>query len=618
MPGQYKELLSICDAIDEIVYVSDPVTYEMLYINRVLREELGDVKGRKCFQAFQGLEEPCPFCTNPEIFGVNEGKTHVWEFQNRRNGRWYHCVDRAFEWPDGRKVRSEMAIDITERKRMEASLRESEATARALLNMEVVSVLLLDRDEVCIDANETLAKRFDMTVAEIRGKSHRDFLPPEVAARRHVYFMEALRTKRLVRFEDERQGRWLDISYSPVLDEQGEVIKVAVMAFDITDRVFMERRLRQAHKMEAMGSLAAGVAHDFNNLLTTVMGGVQAAMHRLDSSHAAQASLRNAQQACQRGAELVRQILTFGQPADEPEIPVRLQSVLESGLALQQQTMPASINVTCHIDASCGPIMASDIQLYQLVSNLIANARQAMANKGGTLTIRLEEVSVSKGQGVNETMALSSGQYARLIVADTGIGMDQATTERIFEPFFSTKGGGLGLAICQKIVSYLGGAIGVTSSPDRGTSFEVLLPVVEAAVETTEDEAVAPSLPKRSCRILFVDDERINLQTWRIALRQEGFTVAIADSGQEALDLFRADPDGFDVVITDQRMPDMKGSDLARELCALRPGIPIILASGWNDIRSQEEVRAVGIKKVVNKPHSLEDLLAAIAQVTSG
>ncbi|MEW6218124.1 MAG: response regulator [Thermodesulfobacteriota bacterium] len=414
-----------------------------------------------------------------------------------------------------------------------------------------------------------------------------------------------------------RGRRWMEVRYLPYRQENGTVAGVVVNCRDITDRLALEQRLRQDEKMRALGTLAAGIAHDFNNILNQILGGAQLA--RLSEAGVAEeggaAGLDAVGQACRRGADLVRQILTYSRPGEEEKAVLFLQPLLKEALDLGTASWPTVIRVERQIDPACPPIEANASQILQVVHNLLVNAGQAMAEGGGVLTVRLEESGAPAGTPEGG-VELPAGRYLHLTVADTGHGMDAKTVARIFDPFFTTKavgqGSGLGLAISQAIVQEAGGAIVVTTAPGAGAVFEVFWPLAAAAPTVTSASSGVPASPAVPCRLLYVDDEELARSAWCTALGMVGFQVTACASAEAALAAFQADPEAFDLVITDQRMPGMSGLMLARELTRRRPALPVVLATGWNDAADAGALTAAGIRSVLQKPHELPEILAAI------
>jgi nitrogen-specific signal transduction histidine kinase/ActR/RegA family two-component response regulator len=384
---------------------------------------------------------------------------------------------------------------------------------------------------------------------------------------------------------------------------------------DITERTRLETQLRQTHKMQAMGTLAGGIAHDFNNILTAILGYTELAMQEVGQDQAVERHLRGVLTAGHRAKDLVQQILTFSRQTELKHTPIRLHLLIKEALGLLRAALPSTIAIQQVIAPYSGAVLADPTQIHQVLLNLCTNAAQAMHETGGVIEVRLEPIDVM----IDRTLVcadLKAGPYVRLTVRDTGPGMAPEITERIFEPFFTTKdvgeGTGMGLAVVHGIVTSHGGAITVESAPGQGATFAVYLPRV-AEPSTSMVHAEEP-LPGGTERLLLVDDEEMLVHLGQEALTHLGYNVATCTSSLEALEVFRAAPQSFDLVITDYTMPTMTGEVLAQELRRIRPGIPIILCTGFSDTMTAERAQALGIDTLVLKPWRVHDLSLAIRQ----
>ena len=381
------------------------------------------------------------------------------------------------------------------------------------------------------------------------------------------------------------------------------------------DRLLHE--LRQSQKMEAIGTLAGGIAHDFNNILYAILGYAELTLSELPPDGRARANVQEILRGGKRAAELVSQLLVFSRTMEEEKKPLALQFVLKETLKLLRGTIPASVEIREKIDIQCRPILADIAQIHQIIINLCTNAYHAMQKQGGLLSISLDETVLDLSNAA-EHPGLATGDYVKLSVQDTGCGMDSRTLKRIFTPGFTTKGElggtGLGLATVQGIVRGLGGAITVQSEPGFGTTFELLFPVHTGNDDEGAQEAdAARELPPLKARILFVDDELAIANMATKMLEKMGCTVKAYTSSIAALQAFAAEPERYDLVISDQAMPELTGYDLARKLLAIRPGLPVILITGFSASLSEEEVRRAGISAFLLKPLSQESLAEAIA-----
>ncbi|MBS3808799.1 MAG: response regulator [Desulfobacterales bacterium] len=402
--------------------------------------------------------------------------------------------------------------------------------------------------------------------------------------------------------------------------KEGRVVRVYGNIMDITKQKKYEERLRQAQKMEAVGTLAGGIAHDFNNILNAIIG--YAELIRLEATGKAGDYTEEVLQAGRRAAGLVRQILTFSRQAEQEYQRLYIQFVLKEALKLLRPTLPATIEINQNIDEDCPEILADPTQVHQVIMNLCTNAYQAMGDKGGRLEITLEQLTLAAGD-LSLAREMAPGSYVVLTVSDTGCGMDRQTWEKIFEPYFSTKknqgGTGLGLAVVHGIVTDCGGSISVYSEPGRGTTFKVYLPAVGGGeTPQAEDLQVAENIPEGTERLLIVDDEKAQVDMERIMLESLGYLVTGVVSSIEALAVFSAQPEDYDLLITDLAMPELDGIELSRKVLGRRPDLPVILISGFGDAPKIEEARAAGIREYLRKPVAKMQLARAVRKVLDG
>jgi signal transduction histidine kinase len=387
----------------------------------------------------------------------------------------------------------------------------------------------------------------------------------------------------------------------------------------ISERKRLEAQLRQAQKMEAIGTLAGGIAHDFNNILTAILGYTELALDDIRQDSHAWSYLREVRKAGLRAKTLVQQILTFSRRTEQPRIPVQLPVLIEEALALLRASLPSTIEIRQAIPQDVGPVLADPTQLHQVLLNLCANAAHAMRETGGCLEVRLEAVAID-GQVIAQHPELQPGPYVCITVTDTGHGMTPEVMERIFEPFFTTKapgeGTGMGLALVHGIITNHGGTVLVASVVDQGTTFTVYLPC--------SPDLDRPRHPRRALSLLVpllaqsvcsFDDEAALVHLGEAILRRLGYEVVVCTSSTEALEVFRAAPQRFDLVITDQTMPHMTGERLAQALRRLQPDIPIILCTGFSHGMHAERAQELGIDAFLMKPLAMQELAQTIQQV---
>ena len=402
---------------------------------------------------------------------------------------------------------------------------------------------------------------------------------------------------------------------SPVRNTNGKITHFVAVKRDITHEVELEAQLRQAQKMEAIGTLAGGIAHDFNNILGAILGFTDMALLHCDPGSPLHENLTHIRKGGKRAADLVQQILTFSRMTTAEKEPVPVVPLVRESLKLLRASLPATIEIEQELDAAGMNVLANPVKIQQVVMNLCTNAFHAMRDKGGLLTVTLSPVPAAE---CRRMLTSVKGDCVRLAVSDTGVGIDPETLERIFDPFFTTKGPGegtgLGLSVVHGIVRDLGGTITVSSDPGEGTTFTVILPAVRKDLSPVLANLNEP-LPGGTEHILIVDDEADILETCKMMLQHLGYAVTLSSQPLEVVTLVREQRELFDLVITDQTMPRMTGSDLIGELLAIRPDLPIILCTGFSDKVNEEVARRAGARRLLMKPVELRKLARAIREV---
>jgi|GEM_PF-1754011 len=391
---------------------------------------------------------------------------------------------------------------------------------------------------------------------------------------------------------------------------------------EVAEREKMERQMIQAHKTEAIGTMAGGIAHDFNNILAAVIGYAELAQDDIPDSSPAVHHIEEILSAGRRAKNLVRHILSFSRVSDQSNshIPINLSFIVKEVLEFQRAIIPTTIEIQSDIDLNCGQISGEPAKIHQLLMNLCTNASCAMEKHGGTLGIELHQTELSLNDLPSEPN-LDAGRYIRLSVSDTGPGMTSEVIDRIFDPYFTTKetgkGSGMGLAVVLGIVKNHGGFMKVESTPDNGSTFNVFFPkVIEAIVPETDDNT--EDMPTGSEKILFIDDEAMLADVGRSTLERLGYVVTSITDSAQALALLQSNPSLFDLVITDQTMPNICGTELAKQLLEIRPDLPIILCTGYSSVVNKEEAQKVGIRGFALKPVDKKILARLIRQVLKG
>ena len=408
-----------------------------------------------------------------------------------------------------------------------------------------------------------------------------------------------------------------DATISPVRDASGKTVNYVAVKRDITQEIKLEEQLRQSQKMEALGTLAGGIAHDFNNILSPIIGYTEMLMLDVSENSTTRKRLNTILDGTMRAKDLVQQILTFSRQQNQDLKPLMIQLVIKEVLKLLKAAMPATIDIVQHIDKECGPVMADYTQTHQVMMNLCTNAYHAMEETGGKLEVDLAEIEL-KPDDIPTKPDIKPGKYALVTISDTGCGMEDNVVARIFEPYFTTKeqgkGTGLGLSVVHGIIKGYGGEITVHSEPMKGTAFNVYFPLVNTPQKMAK--TVASELTKGNGeRILLVDDEESIVSVGKEVLEHLGYHVASFTNSMEALKMFRAQPDNFDVIITDKTMPGMTGNRLAAEVIKIREDIPIILCSGFSSKISRQELNDLGIKANLMKPVTMSQFAKAVREV---
>ncbi len=527
----------------------------------------------------------------------------------------------------GRIVRSiGMIHDVTERQRAE-SLRQALAEHERLrlgaaVDQASDAVIMADLDGKIRYVNaafETINRcRKDAAV----GRSYFDFIAgtPRADEIRDAVGRGEAWHGHLARSRPGERPVELEVTLSSVKDPSGALLGVLITERDVTQEVILHERVRQAQKMEALGTLAGGITHDFNNILGAIIINTELALLDTDDNCPAKQSLPLVLKAAERGKELVKQIVTFSRQREWERKPLLIAPIIKEGLKLIRATLPGTVSVHESISAETATVKADASQVHQVFSNLCQNAALAMRDRPGRLKVNLDAVKVDAAVAARHP-DLKPGPYVRLTVEDSGCGMSREVLERAFEPFFTTRspgeGSGLGLSVVHGIVKSYGGAVTVYSEVGKGSVFNVFLPRLPERAYA-EETAAAPKTESGNERILLVEDDATQLQSMARMLERLGYRVTARSGGRAALTAFRKDPDAFDLVITDQTMPRMTGIELAKALEKVRPDIPVILNTGFSEKVDGETVGRDGIRAFVMKPFTVQEISELIRKVLKG
>ncbi len=521
------------------------------------------------------------------------------------------------------------AEERRQRRQTEEALQESEARYRVLVEQSLAGIYIIQ---------EGRFRYVNPKFAEIFG-----YTPDEIITtvrQGHDLFAEENRAWVQARLLAREQGEVESDSYAfRGQRKDGTLIEVEIhgstmtlggkpavigILLDITERTQMEEarqhleeQLRQSQKMEALGTLAGGVAHEFNNILAGMLGYTDLTQDAVPQDSVAWNYLQEVLTAGRRAKDLVQQILAFSHRSEIRREPLPFHRIIHEALTLLRVSLPTTIAFQTHVEQDVGTVLADRTQMHQIIINLCTNADHAMRETGGILEVRLDTVEVDEARATRHP-GLHPGPHVRFTVQDTGPGIAPKVLERIFDPFFTTKGvgegTGMGLAIVHGIVTSHGGAVTVESTVGAGTTFTIYLP---QWAETAAGETVQPEedlLQGTGC-ILFVDDEVMLANLGHTVLEQLGYEVVSCTSSLEAFEAFRGNPQRFDLVITDQTMPQLTGEQLATALRRMRPDIPIIVCTGFSHVINAEKAQALGIDAFCMKPLRIRELAVTIQQV---
>lgn len=402
---------------------------------------------------------------------------------------------------------------------------------------------------------------------------------------------------------------------SPVRDSSGEVVNFVSVSRDVTQEVALQAQLQQTQKMQAIGTLAGGIAHDFNNILAAVIGYTEIAIADVEKGGLLHDNLKEVLKAGERAKDLVNQILTFSRQSEQDLKPIKVELIVKEVLKLIRASLPATIAIDQDLKSNAA-VLGDYTKIHQVLMNLCTNAAHAMRKKGGVLSVSLADVELDADYAAKH-FDIKPGLYLKLSVRDTGQGISSDLLGQIFDPFFTTKqqgeGTGMGLSVAHGIVKSHGGTISVYSEPGEGSIFNVYLPAIESSSEQKAREE--KPVPTGTERILFVDDEQALVKMGKQLLEFLGYKVTTSTSSIEALELFKVQPDKFDLVITDLTMPNMTGDELAQKLMAIRPDIPVILCTGFSTKMTAEKTKKMGIRAFVLKPVIKQDIAETIRTV---
>ncbi len=611
---------AMVDAFDGQMYICSQ-DYRLEFMNQKILAHTGrNAVGEICYKALHGLGAACPWCVNDRVF---RGEVVEREFQYPNNGRWYFAVSTPIYNADGTVSKQAMIHDITERKNFEQILMDREEMFRtmsgqfnALLDAIPDSITLLSPDYQILWANRAAGKKIGREPRDLEGKYCYDLwfnrpMPCEECPARESFLTGEAYEKHVTK--DDRK---LDVRTVPVMGANG-VVNVIRVGRDVTEQVKLEDQLRQAQKLDSVGTLAGGIAHDFNNILSAIIGYGQITLMKMGEENPHRANIEQMLTAADRAAYLTQGLLAFSRKQLSNRKQVDLNHVISRTGTFLRRIIREDIEFRTQLHTDAVSVMADANQIEQVLMNLATNARDAMP-KGGVLAvttaqIRLDE-EFSRRHGYGQ-----AGMYALMTISDSGVGMDEETRLRIFEPFFTTKdvgkGTGLGLAVIYGIIKQHDGFINVYSEPGEGTTFRIYLPLVatDTTAEADIEETVMPAGGSET--ILLAEDDEMVRKLTQAVLEDFGYRVIVAVDGEDAVGKFMEHKDRIHLLLSDLIMPKKNGREVYDRIREVRPDIRVIFASGYSPDIVRDKASLGSGATIVYKPISPMDLLKQVRKV---
>jgi PAS domain S-box-containing protein len=507
--------------------------------------------------------------------------------------------------------------DITERKQKEKEI------ARLALAIEQIDegLVLTDQEGIIQYVNDSFEKLISISRDKLIGQPLKMVKRKSVFEETDINILSRLPKEnpwkgRLIRNKTDGSAYRADVSLYPMKDINGELTNYIYIERDITHEMKLQDKFVEMQKMEALGTLSGGIAHDFNNILMPIIVNSEMLLWDLNSGDPEHAYLTQILEAARRGKELVKQIVSYSRDSKVDKNTIDLVALIKESLNFLKASLPSTVKLGSEIRVNKGKIDGNPSQIQQVIMNLCTNAADALGVNGGTIKISLSRIEFKTKEMLPERK-MKTGAYLCLSISDSGPGIDPAILDKIFDPFFSTKdpgkGSGMGLSVARKIIFDHKGTITIDNEPKKGATFHVYFPFSEESL--SEDGEKSDYLQGGSERILLVDDEVLLVQSIKNMLQKMGYTVIGVTSSQKALDIFRSQPNDFNLVISDQTMPNLTGTQLAQEINRIRPSVPLVLMTGFSEACSPEESKKLGIDAYLNKPVSTEKLTTLIRRV---
>ena len=623
---RYRSLVDNIDFGVTMIDSSHNIVMTNVSQARMFKKPVHEFIGKKCFREYEKRENICPHC--PGVQAMSTGQTaHTETVGIRDDGSRFFVSINAFPilneegHPEGF---IEIVEDITERKRAEEALKQSEEKYRQLFETMMDAYASVDMKGNILETNSSFNEMLGYTAKEVQSLTYMDLTPEKW----HVFESDIIKKQVEVRgYSDiyvkeyiRKNGTAFPVELRTFLirDKQGNAAGMWAIVRDISDREKLQAQLLQAQKMESIGILAGGIAHDFNNILGIILGNIELAIDDIPTWNPATINLDEVKTASLRAKDVVRQLLSFARKTKLEKKPINIIPIVKESFKLLRSSIPTSIEIRQNIPKNIDTILADPTQINQIIINLCTNADHAMPD-GGIIAVTLKNVELDKDAAAQHP-ELKPGRYVKLTVSDEGHGISQEEIDQIFDPYYTTKeigrGTGMGLAVVHGLVKEHNGLIEVESEIGKGTTFSIFFPVVEkeAVIETETDD----KLPTGDERILFIDDEPALVNLGERILNSLGYDVTTRTSSIEALELFKAQKDGFDLVITDMTMPKMTGENLSKELMKIRPDIPVILCTGFSARIDEKKALDMDIKAFISKPILKREIAKTIRAVLDG